>query len=557
MKGSFTKKISSGLQRPLGLAILAAAATVLAFPSVCWSPLVILCPLFLTLLVNRVAFEPIKVAFGYGFLTGYLMILGGGYWIAYVVHEFGYLPWVVSVGIFLAACGFEAFNIPVFITLAAFIHKKLGVDRAPSPWKELWYALALPSLFVITEYLTPKLFPWYLGHTLFNHPILLQITEITGSVFLSFLIYSFGSVAALELMARTNHGATPKRWVWGIPLTLLSITLLFGAFRLSAPEKDSVPFRALLIQANIGSFDKVKAEKGDLGKIQTVIRRYERLTDEAMSRGTKPQLIIWPEAAIPAFIDDSNNFFVREIKNKVLQWNTPLITGSFGQNPKNPPLEFNAAYLLVPQPDDTVSTDVYYKNVLLAFGEYMPLGDAFPSLYTYFPTVSHFASGEAQKKFNIAGQDFGITICYEAVLPSFFRKVVSKDVQAVINLTNDSWFGPTNEPLFHASMTVFRAVENRVPFLRVANTGLSFFVDDRGRIHNMTGTFEEGFVDVDVSLPSKPPKTFYAIYGDWFVALSLVLLVGLSAALFNAQRRSRSASQSSPRTQTKPRRKTA
>lgn len=516
------------LRSPWLLALLTALCLVLAFPALSWSLLTPFAAWFLVLLVVETSRSgaTIKKAFGYGFLVGYLAVLGGGYWIAYVIHEFGRMNWFVSVFIFLLACGFEAFNFPIFVAAAAWLHRKVEVDSLKSPWRELWYVLALPSLFVLVEYFTPKLFPWLMGHSLFNILPLIQIAEITGSTFFSFWILSLGAAFAMRPLSR---------WAWSIPTGLVLVSLMFGAYRLaSPPSSTTVPFRALLIQANIGSFEKVKAENGDAGIIETVIRRYIRLTDEAMANGARPQLILWPEAAIPVYMDDPTNFYVKKIKEKILSWNVPLVTGSFSRRHS---LIYNTAFLMTPTPDREVTVDAYDKNVLLAFGEYMPLGDEIPALYKYFPTVSHFGKGEGQRKFSIAGRDLGITICYEAILPSYFRKVVSLDVQGVINLTNDSWFGPTNEPMFHGTRTVFRAIENRLPILRVANTGLSFTVDDMGAMHDVTNTFKEGYVDVNVALPEKAPRTVYSRFGDWFVVLCFFIFSGFVAKTYPRRKR--------------------
>ncbi len=163
----------------------------------------------------------------------------------------------------------------------------------------------------------------------------------------------------------------------------------------------------------------------------------------------------------------------------------------------------------------------------LAFGEYFPGGETFPQLYQWFPAVSDFAHGTEQNPFTLKdGRRLGVTICYEDLIPTFYRHAVETGVHGVVNLTNDSWFGPTTEPLHHGALATFRAIETRLPLLRVTNTGISFTVDDRGRMSKTTGVYSEGVLHSEVHLPAIPPTTLYLEWGDWFILLCIGILIG-------------------------------
>jgi apolipoprotein N-acyltransferase len=187
--------------------------------------------------------------------------------------------------------------------------------------------------------------------------------------------------------------------------------------------------------------------------------------------------------------------------------------------------DYNAAFLI----DPTVSPvhiDTYYKNILLAFGEYFPLGDTFPSLYKLFPQVSDFERGKKQNIFNLSdGTRLGVSICYEAIVPAFMRKIGSQGVNALVNLTNDSWFGPTSEPHLHGALSTFRAIEHRVPLMRVTNTGTSFVVSHLGQLSMKTAVYKPETSVRTVTTTESASPTVYAIYGDWFAALSFLVLV--------------------------------
>jgi apolipoprotein N-acyltransferase len=129
------------------------------------------------------------------------------------------------------------------------------------------------------------------------------------------------------------------------------------------------------------------------------------------------------------------------------------------------------------------------------------------------------------------GTRLGISICYEMILPDFIRKVAGNGVHALVNLTNDSWFGPTAEPYFHGSLSVFRAIEHRVPVVRSTNTGTSFFVDALGRLSRLTPVYDEDVLVQDIALGDPDRITVYARWGDWFVGVCVFLIAILVLAL--------------------------
>jgi apolipoprotein N-acyltransferase len=216
------------------------------------------------------------------------------------------------------------------------------------------------------------------------------------------------------------------------------------------------------------------------------------------------------------------------IYRAVERWGVPLIAGAYAP-PEGPPYaDHNAAFLLEPVPGSPLRVSVYHKNILLAFGEYFPGGEYFPQVYEWAPQVSQFKHGTDQRIFTLQdGTRLGATICYEDISPSFFRKVANQKVHAIVNLTNDSWFGPTSEPYQHAALSVFRAIETRTPLIRVTNTGISFAVDRSGRMSQTTPVYKEGILVLDVPLGATPQTTLYLRFGEWFLALLTLGLVSL------------------------------
>jgi apolipoprotein N-acyltransferase len=518
------------LRNPFALAVAAGASVFLAFPRFEIYPLILLFPGLSLLLVRQCSST--KAAFWYGFLVSFVIMLGGFYWVTYVIHEFGYLPWGVAALIFLGFCGFGALNFPLFSAITFYTERTLNVGRLPRPWLELWYAVGLPALFTLIEWLVPKLFPWFLAHSLYRAIWLTQISEITGAIFLTFAMFSLGSVASLYFIQNRSKLPTPHPAIWAFPVLLWAVIGAFSATRLAHPLPERV-MNIALIQANIGSLEKVAARQGFTDKVRHVMQTYERLTDDAMQGTPRPDLIVWPETAMPFTLQNEGNTYARELRGKVLQWNVPLVTGGYAISPFDFSRDYNSAYLLEPMGGDKIHQEMYHKNILLAYGEYMPGGETFPILYKWFPQVSNFERGKLQNAFTLKdGTRLGVTICYEAIVPSFFRKVARNEVNLVLNLTNDSWFGPTSEPYLHGALTIFRSIESRLPFARVTNTGTSFTVDVFGRMSKETGVYSEGVLVSGVRVPASPPLTFYTRYGDWFIGLIAIVEIAFLVFLY-------------------------
>lgn len=492
------------LDNPWALMIIAGAAVFLAFPKYDLYPLSIGFGFFFLAAARH--FKSASSAFGWGLFVSLIIMLGGFYWVTYVLHTFGFLPWSVAALLFLGFCGFGALNFPLF-SLAIYLWRgKSGV----------WFTLCYPALFTVIEYFCPKLFPWHLGHCLYRASWVNQIAEITGTSFLSFLIVSWGG-AFYGLCSRSI-----SRWFVVVPGILSALAILFSGVRLSQGPAQGRTLKVAVIQANIGSLDKVQARKDSGGKLKVINDAYIGLTERALAAA--PDLLVWPETAL-AYRLQTRNPFAIEIEEKVKTWNVPLVTGAYAPGDRNPWNEFNAAYLIEPTVNG-VNYDHYGKNVLLAFGEYMPFGDWFSGLYRAFPQVSNFERGTTQKAFELQGGiRIGISICYEMILPSFMRKVADNGVHLFVNLTNDSWFGPTSEPYLHGAISRFRAIEHRVPIIRSTNTGTSFIVNTLGEVGTMTPVYEEGILIEEVGLPLHVSHTIYGRMGDWFVALCAIGLV--------------------------------
>lgn len=508
------------------LAVSAGLSIVFSYVPFYVLPLIVLYPLFLNLLIAKC--QTTKQALIYGLLVSFIINAGGFWWIVYTIHVFGFLPYWISTIIFLAFCALCALNVPVFMVVTHWFEKHRTPKEMSTRFLALWLTVCVPALFVLPEYFVPKLFPVYYGHAFAITPLISQISEVTGTIFLTFLVMSTGGLLTTLVVGRFHPIAL------GVPLALWIVTLGFGWMRYSEPPPPSKKLNVAFIQANIGSLDKLAARGGLREKIKISLDTFIRLTDQAMER--KPDLIIWPETAVPVELS-LDGPFQDVVRQAVLRWNVPLITGGYAHHATNPQSSYNAAYLLSPE-NGQIRREIYYKNILLAFGEYFPFGEEFPKLYDWFPAVSNFSRGSEHTTFRLAdGTRLGITVCYEAIVPDFFRGAAratpgNEMPQAMVNLTNDSWFGPTTEPAHHGQLAAFRAIETRLPLLRATNTGMTFAVDRMGKMGPTTKVYEPGILVQEIEIPVAPRETFYLKAGNWFIALCALIVAAFVPFFF-------------------------
>jgi apolipoprotein N-acyltransferase len=144
--------------------------------------------------------------------------------------------------------------------------------------------------------------------------------------------------------------------------------------------------------------------------------------------------------------------------------------------------------------------------------------------------IGDYAPGKEYLRADTEFGSFATVICYEIIFPGLVRKFYTTGGDFIVNITNDAWFGKTSAPLQHFSMAVFRAIENRKPVIRSANTGISGIIDSNGRILSKTPLFER--MVVSDSVRTDGTMTFYTKYGDLFsylcIVLFLILLININ-----------------------------
>ena len=511
-------------KRTILLSLLSGILLILSFPNVdleflAWFALV---PLFYSI-EGKGLFQSFKL----GFLTGLISFLGILYWIIVAVHTYGNVPLILSGFILLLLVGYLGLFIGAFAFLARLIQIRSGFQTilfAPILWSALEY---LRSFFLSG-------FPWAnLGHSQYlNHPFI-QMADITGVYGLSFVIVLVNATL-YWVFHQWAKKTFPIREVVITAFILLG-SLIYGYLRMGAIDRQMAyqsPLKISLAQGNID-----QSIKWDESFQKETLKIYERLSLKVAEE--KPDLIIWPETATPFFFQEAQEYqpMVLDIPMKTRAF---LLFGSPSYKIEKGKINhYNSAYLISPSKD---LVGRYDKIHLVPFGEYIPLRELlFFIESTIGEGIGNFKPGKVIYNFSLPQSKFGVLICFEIIFPDLCRRFVKNGADFLVTITNDAWFGRTSAPFQHFSIATFRAVENRVYIARAANTGISGFIDPKGKILKQGKIFTEEAFNGTIRLNKS--KTFYTLYGDVFAwictVFSIILLLG--STLYRRGWRKRSA----------------
>jgi apolipoprotein N-acyltransferase len=493
------------------LACLSGVLLVLSFPplelgSLAWVALV-------PLMVAIDGRGPGK-AFILSFATGLVFIVGSFYWIWWVP---GYnLLDELLLGLYLG------FYVAIWGFLLVLTRRRTDV-----PW-----TVAGPALWVSLEYLRSHLgflsLPWMLlGHTQHQNIALIQIASFTGVHGLTFLIVLANAVLANLILAVSRAG----RWsLWALasrrgPLwSPLAVGVLLGGVSLYGLSVTGTRHGGDRVSAALLHTSVPRDEKWDMARRRSILEQHEALTRQAAATG--PQLIVWPETAVPGDVQHHAPLRQR-VSQAAREANATLLVGSSEHakftDRRLLDRRYNSMYLFSP---DGQIVGHYRKIVLVPFGEYEPLQGLVRWPKAIAAAMGSHLPGDRHTVFTLGSVPFSSVICWEIVFPDLVRRFVQGGARFIVNASNEAWFAGSAMPAQMLAMSVFRAVENRVPVVRSSNLGISAFIDPHGRItrqlagQSADGTRVDGVLAGDISVGEA--GTFYTRYGDWFALLCIV-----------------------------------
>jgi apolipoprotein N-acyltransferase len=411
-----------------------------------------------------------------------------------------------------------------------------------SPWlrstNNLRLAFLLAAVWVAHEWLRGLVFSGWswnsLGGALHAQLAIIQIAEFTGVAGLSFLV-AFTNVILLTSARRfiLEIQVRPMRPHYDLTLTMAAIVGVMGfgvhCLRVLRPTKT---INVALVQPNIPREEKFTAEFA-----QQTFDKFTRLSAPALGASVRPDLIVWPESSMPGPVlsDEVSYRFVMDFS---VSAKTDLLLGTIDQDETH---AYNAAMLVS---DVGGRTQIYRKVHLVPFGEYVPGRHTIPLLARVVgdQVPDDFAFGKEYTVFHLTNDKAVVAplICFEDTIGDLTRQFVLGGANLLVNVTNDGWFLRSAGAQQHVASAVFRCVETRLPMVRAANTGVTCFVNEFGRITQILvdehgSQFTEGTLTGEVSIPTNHELTFYVRHGEVFaqscVGISLLTLIVLGLQL--------------------------
>ena len=490
-----------------------------------------------------------KGSFRVGYLTGFAAYLFSLSWLLSIPFPAGAFAGWVALSAYLAlypACWawFCRF------TLRRWMGGGDGrnePDESQSPFRGDWdallegswirrsvWALVMAAAWVAFEMAVSRMlsgFPWLpLGMTQYRMVPLIQVASITGVYGVSFLAAWFSVSLAMAVCRLARR--PEDRWAWlpdvGVPLVVLIAVAMTGYGRLSDDEAGGRTLSMALVQPSIPQ-ELIWDEREDE-------HRFDQLMElSRLALASRPEVLVWPEAALPAFTRAN----YEAITNLIAEHKVWMVFGADDSEPRRAMDgeekydSFNSAFLFGP---DGLYRSNYRKQRLVIFGEYVPLGEWFPFLKRLTPIQGSFTAGSAPAGFRLTDSavELSVLICFEDVFPHGARRHVTERTDFLLNLTNNGWFGESAAQWQHAANAVFRAVENAVPLVRCTNNGLTCWIDAVGRLRQVFrgeegDEYGRGFMRVEIPLRTEGMMregTFYRRHGDVFGWACVILALG-------------------------------
>ena len=437
---------------------------------------------------------------GRAFFRGWLFGLGqfgaGVYWIYFSLHDFGGAAPPFAV--------LSTFALVMYLALfpAAAAWSVTRLESAGTAWVGL---AAFPALWTLSEWLREHLltgFPWLgLGYSQID-------SALSGWA-------PLGGIMAMHFLTALCSGALYVLLVGTRRTRLLAGTAAIavlgagvGASRLVWTQPEGEAFAVTAVQGNIAQDLKWSSEWRD-----KTLQRYLELTVSSPPSA----LVVWPETALPAYVDQLGNFIER-LSEVMAERGSQLLTGAPTRDAMATAYH-NSLVLLGSE------GGIYHKVHLVPFGEYLPLRWIFEFFETYVRIpMADFSPGRAdQPLLEIAAVPTSVSICYEVIFGNQLRSA-ARGARLLINVSNDAWFGDSTAPHQHLQMARMRALENGRQMVRATNNGISAIIDVNGDILSRTGQFEAGVLTGVVQ--PHVGQTPFSRFGYWPSLLLSTLALG-------------------------------
>lgn len=455
----------------------------------------------------------------HGFVYWLFYFMGALYWLVYPLTIDLSLHWMLIPVALIAVPAY--LSIPLLLPI--YVAKKFC--------KNVWIAaLVFATLTFLIMYLQGHYapgFPWALPGYVWSQDIFciqaLSVWGIYGQTFFTLLLGSFAGIGELDRQIRdefskgedlsekvlfkklTEKGLDKYRVSTIIVIVSLISLIIFGCVRVPGMERfashdlsDYTDYKIRCVQGSIHQKNKMNRNLSAHN-----LSLYFNLSRMKSKRDNwNPDFVIWPEASVPYLFTDKSKMLTEKLAG-VVPPDGYLLAGAVRKDSVNGDI-YNSIIVL-----DEFGKNVanYDKKHLVPFGEYIPFRRFIPDVFSPIAnSIGDFAVGKNSNLMDLKGLKIALTVCYEAIFPGEFISSDS-DIDVIVNVTNDAWFGHTSEPVQHLNIVRARAIEEGVPLIRVTNFGISAIFDAYGRKVDFLRTDEIGVIDCYI--PKKIEKTFF------------------------------------------------
>ena len=464
----------------------------------------------LPLLAVSARAQSARAATGIGLLCGFIFYYIELYWITNSIAGFTSLPAAVVILVMALLALYMGLYLAIFCGVWHYLKRQENLQSAAG---KIIAALAGAAAWILLEDLRGCFlggFPWHpLGLTQIDNQLCSWLLPFGGVRLLS------GLVVFANLLLYLTGAALLKKRVRDALLygALLVLPLIGSALFISNLNKNPVSqshtakpsgnklthTRIAVIQPNILQKEKWRPENRD-----KIVRKLLSLCRKSLEQ--HPDIIVWPEAALPLLLENQPLIFNRlrhfSTDNRVsLMLGSPRLIKSKKRPGKT---LYNAIFLISPGRQ----LQIYNKIKLVPYGEFTPLATLFPFISKIVPGLS-YSPGKKILNFKLQQLKIAPSVCFEGVFPAFTAGFFAAGADLLINLTNDAWFGDSPGPRQHLANIRLRALENNCTIVRCANTGISAIINPAGKIEQFLPLGQEGILYTEITNRHQPP-TFYA-----------------------------------------------
>ena len=499
------------------LAVASALFLVLSFPDfdLWWLAWIALVPLLVAVTLTPKAGR----GFLLGWLWGVIFFYGTCRWLTYPMIHYAHIGAPLAYLLILLPIIFVALFPALFCAALARVVSRFGPAALfVAPF--LWVSIEL-GRYAVTG------LGWNaLGYALAFHPLLIHSARWGGVYAVGFLIL-LSNAAIASLLVRHRFAWSLASFVI-IALVVLSSAGMFLERHEVRSLRDPSNLQVIAVQPNVPM-----EGPDDAASMNQLLNRHLELSKQGLANPSNGPnglcLVVWPES--PMNFSYSRDSQLRDAIATLARTNhTSVLLNSLEPAPNSG--EHNSA-ILVNEEGRIVAQ--YDKIRLMPFGEYVPLPQWIPGASSVRGLVGDFTPGSKYTLMPLGDLRAGVFICIEAAHPGIARSFTNEGADVLINISNDGYLGPTPVMRQHLSNAIFRAVENDRNVLRITNSGISAYIDSRGRVMDSTPGFAPT-VRVWSAGGKHAGTTFYTRHGDVFAYLCALISLAVVAASFSIRR---------------------